>query len=224
MGETALRLLAEPEFRLFAIAALVGYILVFMITEWFVTKARARRTVEMVVTSIFVLFCLVWGVHNDRQELLLDTEMGARKVSGGVRVRLQDVTTVDGSDGAVAGQLNRSFQRADEVYARLFQRLNIRSPGAISALSAEDWSQFAATLSETKRRYLGGTPFALLEITASDGSQTAPIALRSDDIQIRSRRGEAEGWICIHRIFDARERSSDERETIVLTHGTSRCR
>lgn len=224
MGETALRLMAEPEFRLFAIVALAGYISLFMITEWFVTKPRTRRTVEMVVTSIFILFCLVWGAHNDSRELLLDTAMGARKVSGGVRVRLQDVTTVDGSDGAVAGQLNRSFQRADEAYSRLFQRLNIRSPGDISALSAEDWRRFDATLSETKRRYLGGTPFALLEITSSDGSSMAPIALRNDDIPIRNQQGETEGWICINRIFDARERSSDEREAIVLTHGTSRCR
>ena len=157
-----------------------------------------------------------------REELLIEVGASADVVGGG-RVQLDGINTLNGwREGPHSA--NKSRPDAGHIFSRLIQKLDLpASAPQLAAMDEAEWKRFVEALPDGKRTQLGGIPFARLTITASDGNEQQRTVFKQDVIPVLNESEVAEGYLCIRRVLDVRERRSAEAEVIVLTHSRERC-
>lgn len=168
--------------------------------------------------------------------ILLDEDMGARPILGGGRVRLREVTSLDGwlegkpvaeGDGyrATHGLHDGNIGRPDanRVFSTIFSQQGINRPvEEVLKMSQRDWEAFLQGLPGTQRSAVGGIAFAVLETSASGEAPVKTTVFKGDEIVVRNHRGRVEAVLCVQRILDTRTRSGNP-EVVVLTQGTKSC-
>lgn len=235
---TVASLAIDPRFQLFVAVSLVIYVGVFVAAELYAPTERMRRIIEVGVTAIFSLVCLFWGAHNGSRSLYLETSMPPQKIAGGGTVQLQDITSVNGwNEGRIAPsgsgfsiahgdhRVNRSRPDAARIMTALFRQLDIQHPvDQVLQMPQAQWEAFLRDLPDQKRPYLGGIPFAVIEVRANDGTVRRETVFKNDEVQVRDKSGGVESFVCIDRVLDIRERTSNEKEAVMVTHAAGSCR
>lgn len=145
-------------------------------------------------------------------------------IAGGGQITLEDVNTLNGlSEGP--HRINVGRVDSAHIFATIFSRLDIqRSAKEVLSMTEEQWETFLRGLPDGKRLQLGGIPFARLTLQASDGRVQTKTVFKHDVVPVLNQRNQAEGFLCIRRVMDVRERRSGEAEIIVLTSSRERCR
>ena len=160
----------------------------------------------------------------DAARRVLIVERGTSEpIVGGGQVGLEDISTLNGWKEGPHSE-NKKRPNVGPIIDDLFARLDIhRSSAEILQMSDEEWIRFLESLGDGQRFFVGGVPFARLALQASDGNRQERTVFKKDSVPIVNKRGQIEAFLCIKRILDVRERTSQEPEIVVLSHSRGRC-
>jgi hypothetical protein len=219
------------------VAAALASVIVIVLAEWLAPTDKLRRIVEGFATGALLAAALVMIVPRAAQEMIIDINMPAQRIAGGGSVRLVDITSLNGwNEGRIFPEgggfrilhgdhtVNRTRPDAEKIFTTILRQLDIQAPvGELMRMSQQDWERFLAGVPDQKRPYVGGIPFAVLELRSSDGRTERTTVFKNEQVSVLNGRGDAEAYLCIRHVWDIRGRSSDESETIALAHSLDPC-
>jgi hypothetical protein len=161
-----------------------------------------------------------------------------RPITGDGRVTLEEINTLNGwqegdlvADGDSFrlgnGDHAENVDRAeiDQILVHVLGALDIRTPSAaeVRGMSQARWDAFLRSLPANKQIRIGRIPFARLRIQSSDGHVEHATVFSGQQIPVLNNKGRAEAYLCIKRVLDVRERTSNESEVVVLAHSRRPC-
>lgn len=161
-----------------------------------------------------------------------------RRIAGGGLVTLEGVNTLNGwQEGPIVAdgdsfrlghgdhEENRRRPDIELILAYIFDELDIQthSVSEVRRMPQEKWEGFLRRLSDNQRIRIGRIPFARLTVQTSDGHVVRRTVFKGQQLQVPNRSGRTEAYLCIWRVLDVRERTSNESEVIVLAHSLRPC-
>jgi len=235
---TASNIMLLPNYQIFVIVALFIFFLIFLLMEWFIPSGFWQRLAEFLATAVFIVFCMVWSVHNDAAPLLIDKSMRFQRVTGEIDIRLLDVRSLEGwgegeSDvGSTRERLVHGDHRVNQaqpdparpnpvpIIDRVLDHIGAPHRGEeIARMSQEQWVSYLRGLNSIQRRQIGRIPFAVIEIRSDDDRIERIVMFRNDRHTVRDQAGNIVGRICVDRVFNVADTVSGEREAVRINHG-----